>query len=162
MFFLLTRHYVIGGLFSSSMNIFSLFLCNFFPGYQLEYIFFFANCIICFFSDRQNYRICIKIKSNIYIYIYIYSMVAILRPLVSCRLYMTKPVVADKHLCYLTYIKTNIYLLSYYIIALTQILSTLQIILHLVSQASNPPTEIVITISCCNIYIYIYIYNDDK
>ena len=47
-----------------------------------------------------------------------------------------KSVVADKHP-----------------IALSQILNTLKI-----WSATNPPSEIVTTIYCCDIYIYIYIY----
>ena len=47
-----------------------------------------------------------------------------------------------------------IYLLICHIIALSKILSTLQIILHLVCHKS---TEIVTTIHCCNIFVCMYL-----
>ena len=64
-----------------------------------------------------------------------------------------KPVVTDKHRCISLYTKTNIYIYTYYyyLIALSQILSTLQIIQHLVCHNKTPTSEIVTAIHCGDI-----------
>ena len=66
-----------------------------------------------------------------------------------------KPMVAEK-LNAINYIKTNIYLLYYYIIALSQILSTLQIIPHL--GCHKPTKSDSDNQHCNNLSIYIHIY----